>query len=156
MKICLLCIGNKMPDWVVAGTNEYRRRLQADVKLSLVEIPLAKRAKGVTINTCLAQEGASMMTSLSREDYVVSMEVHGKRFDTPALAARIDYLKSDGRSIKFLIGGPDGLAVDCQSRANESWSLSNLTLPHPIARILLLEQLYRGFSILKGHPYHRV
>jgi 23S rRNA (pseudouridine1915-N3)-methyltransferase len=156
MNICLVCIGNKMPDWVLAGTDEYRRRLQADVKLSLIEIPVARRAKGVTLDTCLAREGSAMTASLSREDYVISMEVQGKSFSTPDLANRIDYFKGDGRSIKFLIGGPDGLAAECQSRANESWSLSNLTLPHAIARILLLEQLYRGFSILKGHPYHRV
>lgn len=145
-----------MPGWVLAGTSDYRRRLQADVKLSLIEIPVARRAKAVTIDACLAREGSVMMASLSREDYVISMEVHGKSLNTRALANRIDHFKGDGRSIKFLIGGPDGLAAECQSRANESWSLSNLTLPHAIARILLLEQLYRGFSILKGHPYHRV
>ena len=144
-----------MPDWALAGTNEYRRRLQADIKFSLIEIPIARRTKGVTIDACRAREGSAMMASLTKEDYVISVEVHGKRFDTPALAERINYLKSDGRSVKFLIGGPDGLAEECQSRANESWSLSDLTLPHAIARILLLEQLYRGFSILKGHPYHR-
>jgi 23S rRNA (pseudouridine1915-N3)-methyltransferase len=145
-----------MPDWILTGANEYRRRLQVDVKLSLIEIPIARRAKGVTIDTCLAREGSAMMASLSREDYVISMEVHGKSLDTPGLACRINDLKGDGRNIKFLIGGPDGLAAECQSRANESWSLSNLTLPHAIARILLLEQLYRGFSVLKGHPYHRI
>ena len=155
MKICLLCVGNKMPDWVLAGADEYKRRLKADVKLSMIVIPVAKRAKGVTIDVCLAREGSTMMAYLSKEDYVISLEVNGKSLDTLALANRINHLKDDGRSIKFLIGGPDGLAAECQSRAKESWSLSNLTLPHGLVRILFLEQLYRGFSVLKGHPYHR-
>ena len=155
MKIKLISVGTRMPKWVQEGIAEYQKRMEKDLGFSIVEVPMAKRSKTQSIARCIEKETAALLAQLQKSDFVVSLDVHGKAFDTATLARRIGNLRLDGLNLSLLVGGPDGLGDECLVRANESWSLSALTLPHPLVRVLLTEQLYRASSILKGHPYHR-
>lgn len=155
MKINLVCVGTKMPAWVEAGFSEYSKRLPADFALSVTEIALGKRGKGGDIKQAIKKETDAVLAKLKDADHVVALEVTGKRLSTEALAERVDSIRMDGKNIALLVGGPDGLGQACRDRANEQWSLSALTLPHPLVRIVLAEQIYRAWSILNGHPYHR-
>ena len=103
----------------------------------------------------MQKEAEGILARIQSNDYVITLEVAGIHYSTEQIAERIAEFKTDGRNVVFLAGGPDGLNESCKVRANEKWSLSKLTLPHPLVRILLVEQLYRANSILEGHPYHR-
>lgn len=155
MRIKLICVGSRMPDWVSEGYREYSRRLGTDVKLELVEIPLGKRTKGSDVQRLQEKEAALMLATISANDLVVTLEVLGKSWSTEKLAANMgDWLHS-GRNVCLLVGGPEGLHASCLSRADQRWSLSPLTLPHPLVRVVVAEQLYRAWSILHHHPYHK-
>ena len=155
MKINLICVGTKMPAWVEAGFAEYSKRLPADFALTVTEIPLGKRGKSGDVKQAIKRETDAVLAKLKDADHVVALEVTGKRLSTEALAQSVDSIRMDGKNIALLVGGPDGLGQACRDRANEQWSLSALTLPHPLVRIVLAEQIYRAWSILNGHPYHR-
>jgi 23S rRNA (pseudouridine1915-N3)-methyltransferase len=155
MKISLIAVGTKMPAWVNDGVAEYSKRLPSSFNLTVQEVPLAKRGKSYNVEQCVNKEANLILERVPKNDHLVAMEVTGKVFDTPALAKRIDKLRDDGRNLSLLVGGPDGLADQCLSRADEHWSLSALTLPHALVRVMLAEQLYRVWSVLNGHPYHR-
>jgi 23S rRNA (pseudouridine1915-N3)-methyltransferase len=155
VKLRLISIGTKMPRWVQEGVAEYSKRIVGDLGFSLLELPMAKRTKTQSAEVCREKEGEAILAALNQADYVVSLEVLGKPLDTPGLAKRLEHFKREGRNVCLLVGGPDGLSGACAARADESWSLSALTLPHPLVRVLLTEQLYRASSLNKGHPYHR-
>lgn len=144
-----------MPGWVAAGFAEYAGRLPRESALSLIEIPLARRTKTLAPDTAVAAEGERMLAKIRRDDFVVALDVGGKAVSTEALARRFGDWLQDGRDRAFLIGGPDGLASDCLARADWRWSLSPLTLPHGLVRVVVAEALYRAWSLLQGHPYHR-
>ncbi len=155
MRIKLICVGSRMPDWVSEGYREYSRRLGTDVKLELVEISLGKRTKGSDVQRLQEKEAALMLAAISANDLVITLEVLGKAWSTEKLAANMgDWLHS-GRNVCLLVGGPEGLHASCLSRADQRWSLSPLTLPHPLVRVVVAEQLYRSWSILHHHPYHK-
>lgn len=155
MQIHLLAVGNRMPDWVAAGYEEYARRMPRECELVLREIAPAKRGKNADIARWKEDEGARILAALSRDDHVVALEVGGKPWNTPELAEHLERWMAGGRRVALLVGGPDGLADACRARADQLWSLSRLTLPHPIVRVVLAEQIYRAWSILQKHPYHR-
>ncbi len=155
MKIRLMSVGTRMPAWVEQGTAEYAKRIQNELGFSLLEVPLAKRSKTSTVAKAMAREGDAMLAKIERDEYVIALDVQGKTLDTPKLADRLQYLRDEGRNLCLLIGGPDGLDPRCLQRADEKWSLSALTLPHPLVRVLITEQLYRAHSLSQGHPYHR-
>lgn len=155
MKLKLFCVGDRMPAWVQQGTEEYAKRIQHELGFSLIEIPMAKRGKSASVAKCLEKEAADLLAKLDSADYVVALEVTGKAFSTEGLAAEIERLRHGGQNLCLLIGGPDGLSEQVLQRANAKWSLSRMTLPHPLARVVVVEQLYRAASILQGHPYHR-
>jgi len=155
MKITLLSVGTRMPGWVEEGVQEYARRIEHELGFSVQEIPLARRNKTTNVEQCVLKEGAAMLDKLTASDYVVALDVAGKRLDTPALAQKLEQFQSRGGNVSLLVGGPDGLHAKCLARADERWSLSALTLPHPLVRILVAEQLYRAQSLRAGHPYHR-
>ncbi|MFZ5605164.1 MAG: 23S rRNA (pseudouridine(1915)-N(3))-methyltransferase RlmH [Pseudomonadota bacterium] len=155
MRVRLIAVGTKMPDWVEEGFAEYRKRLTQDLTLELVEIPAGKRGKNADIDRITDKEGEQMLAAVQPGDYVITLDVQGKRLSTEKLAQQLEKLLQQGNHVALLIGGPEGLAPQCRSAARESWSLSDLTLPHPLVRVLIAEQLYRAWSILKGHPYHR-
>jgi 23S rRNA (pseudouridine1915-N3)-methyltransferase len=144
-----------MPEWVEAGIQDYLKRLPRDFELKLVEVPLATRTKTTNLQHAIDKEGEACLRALPVGDYVVALDVKGKHFSTEQLAARIGDLRDQGRNLSLLVGGPDGLAASCLARADASWSLSALTFPHPLVRIIVAEQLYRVWSLLNNHPYHR-
>lgn len=155
MKIRLLAVGTKMPEWVTAGYEDYAKRLVDDVRLELVEIPAGKRAKNSDIVRLTEKEGEAQLAAIGSQDHVVALEVGGRAWSTEDLSRNLARWLQEGRNISLLIGGPEGLAPAAKARADQQWSLSPLTLPHPLVRVLLAEQIYRAWTLLKGHPYHR-
>lgn len=144
-----------MPEWVSQGYNEYARRMPPELSLDLVEIPLAHRGKNPDIPRLMQREGDAILSALGPRDRVIALEIGGRNWSTEKLAGQLENWQLDGRDVSFLVGGPDGLADICRDRADQLWSLSALTLPHPLVRILLAEQLYRAWSVTRNHPYHR-
>jgi 23S rRNA (pseudouridine1915-N3)-methyltransferase len=155
MKIKLICVGTRMPDWVEAGVAEYRKRLPADFELLITEVPLAQRGKSTDLARALEKEGEACLKIIGAKDFIIAMDVQGIMQSTEQLAGSLGKLRDSGRNIAMLVGGPDGLAPACIKAAHARWSLSSLTFPHPVVRIILAEQIYRAWSILAGHPYHR-
>jgi len=155
VKCKLIAAGTRLPDWVNDGFREYQKRLRTPLSLDLIEIPVATRRAGENPQRAISREGETMLAALGREDYVVALEVAGTAMTTAQVSTWLAQRLRDARPLALLIGGPDGLAGDCRERANESWSLSPLTLPHALVRVVLAEQIYRGMSLLAGHPYHR-
>ena len=155
MRIRLIAVGTRMPDWVEQGYNEYAKRLPRDCSVELVELPLAVRSKNSDIARAMEKEGYAMMAAFGKGDTVIALDVKGKPWSTEQLAEQMAGWKMSGNNYSLLIGGPDGLAPACLAQATIRWSLSPLTLPHPLVRILLIEQLYRATTILQNHPYHK-
>ncbi len=144
-----------MPAWVSAGYDEYAKRLPAECGLRLVEIPLKPRTRGGDLRRLQRQEGEAMLAAIAPQSRVVTLEVGGQAWSTERLAAQLREWLQSGRDVALLVGGPEGLDPACRARAETRWSLSALTLPHPLVRIVVAEQLYRAWSILRNHPYHR-
>lgn len=144
-----------MPDWVDAGYREYAKRLPNECNLRLVEIDSGHRRKGASTEVARRDEGERMLAALPKGVRVVALDVRGRAWSTEQLADQLSAWMADGRDLALLVGGPEGLADVCVQRADQRWSLSPLTFPHPLVRVILAEQLYRAWSILQGHPYHR-
>jgi 23S rRNA (pseudouridine1915-N3)-methyltransferase len=155
MKCRLIAAGTRLPAWVNSGFQEYQKRLRAPLVLELHEIAVAARRAGGNPDRAVGREGADMLAALGRNDYVVALEITGKCLSTEQLSAWLAERMRDGRPLALLIGGPDGLSPQCRAKADHSWSLSPLTLPHGLVRVVVAEQLYRAMSLLAGHPYHR-
>lgn len=155
MKVKIVSPANKMPDWVVTGCHEFLKRFDDSCKVEFIDIPLNTRSKGADINRLIEKESKAMLAATSKEDWVVALTIDGKSFSSEGLAKLLENWQSHGHNIVIFIGGPEGLSPDCIARANQKISLSKLTLPHPLVRIVLVEQLYRAMCIGKGHPYHK-
>lgn len=154
MRLRLIAVGTRQPDWVDAATQGYLRRIRTPWRCELVELEAAARgARGA--EDAVRREGERVLAALRDRERVVLLDETGKALATRELAARLDALAAEAPDLALLIGGPDGHADAVRARAAESWSLSRLTLPHGLARVLLAEQLYRAQSLLLGHPYHR-
>ncbi|MDC1437073.1 23S rRNA (pseudouridine(1915)-N(3))-methyltransferase RlmH [Gammaproteobacteria bacterium] len=155
MKIRLIAVGNKMPNWVESGVAEYQKRLPSDFSLSITEIPLANRSKNSPVAAAMEKEAKALKEACGKNDFIVALDVKGQSLSTEKLAEKFNKVREDGRNISLLIGGPDGITNECLEAADARWSLSALTFPHPIVRVVLVEQVYRVWSILNNHPYHR-
>lgn len=155
MKCRLIAAGKRLPDWVNSGFHEYQKRLRAPLVVELHEIAVAARRAGESPDRAVMREGADMLAALGPHDYVVALEITGKSMTTEQLSSWLAERMRDGRSLALLIGGPDGLSPQCRAKAEHGWSLSPLTLPHGLVRVVVAEQLYRAMSLLAGHPYHR-
>ncbi|MDO6426574.1 23S rRNA (pseudouridine(1915)-N(3))-methyltransferase RlmH [Thalassotalea sp. 1_MG-2023] len=155
MRITLFAVGNKMPAWVLQGFAEYQRRFPRDLSFELVEITPGKRGKNADIARILEKEGQQMLAAIPKGSKIVTLEVTGKPLTTPQLAQHLEKWQLDGRDVALLVGGPEGLAPACIQASEQKWSLSPLTLPHPMVRVLIAESLYRAWSINNNHPYHR-
>jgi 23S rRNA (pseudouridine1915-N3)-methyltransferase len=151
----LLAAGTRLPQWVDDAYSHYAKRIGADLKCELVEIPVAPRGPNADLARAIAREGEAMLRAVRPVDFVVALEVGGKAMSTEAFASWLRARMQEGRDLAFLIGGPDGLAAPCRERADLKFSLSALTFPHGLVRVLLAEQLYRALSFNRGHPYHR-
>ncbi len=155
MKIQLIAIGTKMPDWVEKGYHEYARRLPNEFKLELIEISAGKRGKNADIQRILKKEGELMLAAIHPGNKIVTLDVTGHAWDTTQLSQTMKKWQLEACNISLLIGGPEGLSLECTTRSEQSWSLSALTLPHSLVRILVAESLYRAYTLTINHPYHR-
>ena len=144
-----------MPAWVEAGAGDYLQRLSAGLQVSLVSLPLEKRGKAQSLDKIRQREDAKMLSSIKAAEYVIALDQRGKQRSTEELATSLLDWQMSGRDYCVLIGGPEGLGDKSLARADTRWSLARLTLPHPLVRIILVEQLYRAWTINCGHPYHR-
>ncbi len=155
MRISIITIGTRMPDWVNQGVDEYARRMPRELRMKWKELPLAARGKGTSPEQLKDREGEQILKAIPAGDRVIALDVRGKSLSTAQLAQQISDWQMSGDNYSLLIGGPDGLSEACLQRAERRWSLSDLTLPHPLVRVLLAEQLYRAWTITVNHPYHR-
>lgn len=144
-----------MPSWVTEPVNEFSKRLQEYAAFNLIEIPLSKRGKSNDLSRILEKEAALIASAIPGGSRVIALDIGGSSFSSEKLAVKLEQLQQTTSHLCFLIGGPEGLAPEIRVRAHERWSLSDLTLPHPLARIVLLEALYRAWSIINNHPYHK-
>ncbi len=138
MRLTLLAIGKKLPDWIVKGILEYQQRFPKHSPLEIIEL----------------SEQSKMYAALPLKSQIIALCIEGKAWSSEALALQWERWQHSGQDLTFLIGGPNGLSADCLERAQERWSLSTLTLPHTIARLVVVEQLYRAWTIVSRHPYH--
>ena len=153
MKFLVVAVGNRMPAWVDTGFSEYAGRMPRESRIELVALKPAPRAGDV--KRALDAEGRRILAALPQGCVRVVLDEHGALVETTALARRVARWRQDGRDVVFVIGGADGLSAAVKQAADFTWSLSPLTLPHGLARVVLAEQLYRAVSILQNHPYHR-
>lgn len=155
LNIELVAVGTNPPKWVEQGFEEYRKRLTGQCSLQLREIKPAKRGKGQPSLKWKEEEGGRMMGAIKRDARVVALDRGGRAWSTEELAENIDRWMAEYPQVSLLVGGPDGLAHECLSRSHEHWSLSRLTFPHFLVRVLVAEQIWRACSILVNHPYHK-
>lgn len=155
MQIHLIAVGNRMPTWVAEAYQDYAKRLPRECALKLVEVAPGRRGRNADVARILRDEGERMLALLPRDCRVIALEVGGNPWSTPQLAVQLAGWRQSGRDTALLVGGPEGLDEACRARADQRWSLSALTLPHPLVRVILAEALYRAWSVTAGHPYHR-
>ena len=155
MIIKLLAAGTRPAAWIRDGYNEYAKRLRNECTLELVEISVEKRLKNSTTSQLLDKEGARMLAAIPDGANVVALDVTAQAWSTAQLANKMQAWQQNYSQVCLMIGGPDGLSQACLDRANQKWSLSNMTFPHMLVRIMVAEQLYRAWSFSRGHPYHR-
>ncbi len=144
-----------MPAWVTQGYEEYVRRMPRECLLQLVEVDAEKRSKSGSPQRWIEQESQRVLAAIPPGDHVVALDVRGKSWSTEALARQLQGWMHSGSGVSLLVGGPDGLSASTLQRAQQRWSLSALTLPHPLVRVVLAEQIYRAWSVVNHHPYHR-
>lgn len=144
-----------MPAWVDAGYAEYARRLSGECSLNLVEIEPGHRGKGTSPEPARREEGERLLKALPKGALAIALDERGDAWDTARLATELSGWLAGGREPALLVGGADGLTTECLERAERRWSLSALTFPHPLVRVILAEQIYRAWTLVKGHPYHR-
>lgn len=155
MKIKIIAIGQKMPSWVYEACDEYHRRFPRHFIVEIIEIPALPRHDKSDLQKIKNQEGERLLNACAPDDKIITLDLGGKPWRTDEVAQQLARWQNDGRDIALLIGGPEGLSDACKRRAEQSWCLSPLTLPHPLVRVVLLECLYRAWSINNNHPYHR-
>jgi len=156
MKIHLIAVGNKMPPWVKAGTDEYLKRMPSTCSVQVHEIPAQSRGGGhQSVDRIKADEAARIEAKIPKNALRVVCDERGNSWTTQDLADRMSDWMAGGRDVAIIVGGPDGLSDEIRASADILWSLSGLTMPHPLVRVLLAEQLYRAWSLLNNHPYHR-
>jgi 23S rRNA (pseudouridine1915-N3)-methyltransferase len=155
MHIRLIAVGDRQPAWVDDAFATYIARLPREWKFRIDSIATVRRSKNDKSGQAMMAEGEQLLAKLRDDEQVVLLDERGKQMTSQSLAEQLSRWQSDGRDLAFVIGGPDGVSEACKSRANFSWSLSQLTLPHGLARVMFAEQMYRTWSLQMGHPYHR-
>lgn len=154
MLLRIVAAGTRLPAWANEGFTEFAGRLRGDFRLQLIEVPLGRRT-GNDARKAVHDEGQRMLAVAGRSPSIVALQVGGKPLTTAQLARWLEDRAQDTPELTFCIGGPDGLADEIDSRATLRWSLSPLTLPHALARVVVAEALYRAVTVIRGHPYHR-
>ncbi len=155
MKLVVVSVGHKMPDWITAGFNEYTKRMPREAKIELVEVKPEPRSTGKTVSGIMDAEAQRILSVLPKNSLCIALDEHGKQSTTRQLSEQMKDWMREGRDVTFLIGGADGLHETVKQAAHQLMALSSLTLPHAFVRVLLAEQLYRAYSLMHNHPYHR-
>lgn len=155
MGITLINVGSKMPKWVEEGFQEYAKRLPPELSITELTLPLAVRSKTSTVAVWKTKEAQAILKAIPAQSQIIVLDERGKEFTTEQLAHNIVQWQQRSSALCFIIGGPDGLDSSVLTKAQTLWSLSSLTLPHPLVKIILVEQLYRAWTLLQDHPYHR-
>jgi 23S rRNA (pseudouridine1915-N3)-methyltransferase len=155
MKITLIAMGQRMEPWIQEGFSFYQKRFPPSFSLILKEIPLLKRTPKSFIPPILEEEGKAMLSAIPQGDTVIALDAKGTLFDSEKLAQKLQHFQDTSQNISLLIGSPEGMPQACSARADQQWSLSPLTLPHPLVRLMITEALYRSWCILNHHPYHK-
>ena len=157
MRVTVHSVAGKLPAWVDAGVQEYAKRLPRELRIEWRNVPLARRGSSARSDAAALREreGETLLRGVQGSDHRVALDGRGKAWATEDLAERLAEWMMQGRPLSLLIGGPDGLSDACLAAAEQRWSLGPLTLPHPLVRVILVEQLYRAWTISVGHPYHR-
>jgi 23S rRNA (pseudouridine1915-N3)-methyltransferase len=155
VRVRLIAVGSRMPKWVREAYEDYITRLGSGLKVSLVEIEPGQRSAGRPPQKAMEAEAQKLLGALRKDEYVVVLDERGAEMTTRELAAWLKTRMQEGRDVAFLVGGPDGFAPEVVARSDFKWSLSRLTFPHALVRVVLAEQLYRAHGVLANHPYHR-
>ena len=155
MHLTVLAVGTRCPGWVREAWDDYARRLTSRLPVKLNEIEPGRRGKGIASERAMGEEGKRILAALRDDTHLVMLDERGKERTSVGLSEWLGDRMRDGRELAFAIGGPDGFAPEVRARAQETWALSKLTLPHALVRVLLIEQLYRAVTLQDGHPYHR-
>jgi 23S rRNA (pseudouridine1915-N3)-methyltransferase len=154
-RLRVIAVGSRMPKWVRESYDDYITRLSPALKVALLEIDPGSRSGGKSPQKAIETEGQRLLSAVRKDEYVVALDERGVEMTTRELASWLATRLSDGSDLAFLIGGPDGFAPEVLQRSNLKWSLSRLTFPHALVRVVLAEQLYRAHGVLANHPYHR-
>ena len=155
MRIHLIAVGKKMPEWVNIGYSEFSKRMPPELQIKLIEITPSVRNKATPIEKNIKEEGERIQSAIPSNSRLIVLDEKGKNFSSVDLSKKMESWLPMGQDISIVIGGADGVDNVIKQQAVEKWSLSSFTLPHALVRVVIAEQLYRGWSILKGHPYHR-
>ena len=155
LRLSLITASNRQPAWVDQAADDYAKRLRGRCTLEIKTVPLARRTATTPAERAIHDEGERMLAAIPPGAHVVALLENGKPWSTKELAAKLEGWMHRGAPVALLVGGPDGLSASCVERANERWSLSSLTLPHGLVRVVVTEALYRAWSVLESHPYHR-
>jgi len=155
-EIRIVCLGTKMPKWVNLAIENYITRIpRSQFEVNLLEVPLIKRTRSSNIKNILEKESQKVLASVPQHFVHISLERTGKKIDSEMLSRQMCTWRDDAQAVAISIGGPEGFPASHIEKCNQLWSLSDLTMAHPVVRVVLAEQLYRGWSIMTGHPYHR-
>lgn len=155
MVIHFITVGQKMPKWVQDGYQEYAKRLPKACALKLIELPMASRGKSNSVDRMKTEEAKRILEVVPKGARLIVLDEHGQQVTTKGLADKMEDWLASGQDIALIVGGPDGLEKSLIEQAQWKWGLSKLTLPHPMVRILVAEQIYRAWSVIQNHPYHR-
>jgi 23S rRNA (pseudouridine1915-N3)-methyltransferase len=155
MHIRLLAVGDRQPAWVDEAFDRYAARLPREWRFRCESVATARRGRGDKAERACRDEGSRLLARIDRSEQAVLLDERGKQMTSRAFAKRLAGWQADGRDLCFVIGGPDGFSDEVRKRADFTWSLSSLTMPHGLVRVLFAEQLYRAWSLHSGHPYHR-
>ncbi|WP_029408152.1 23S rRNA (pseudouridine(1915)-N(3))-methyltransferase RlmH [Thiomicrorhabdus sp. Milos-T2] len=155
MVIHFITVGQKMPKWVQEGYAEYAKRLPKSCSIKLVELPMAQRGKTGSADKYKAEEAKKILAAIPKGSQLIVLDEHGQQVSTKGLAEKLEDWLASGQDIALVVGGPDGLEQSLIQQAKWKWGLSKLTMPHPMVRILVAEQIYRAYSVINNHPYHR-
>ncbi len=155
MKLRILAVGKRQPRWVEQGVAEYAKRLPRHFSFEIVEIAAAPRSGNTNVAQLMAREAEGITSRIPKDHWVVALDERGQKVSTEDMAKALDRWQSEGTNVDLVIGGADGLAPTLLNNANARWSLSGLTLPHGLVRVMLTEAVYRAWSVTQNHPYHR-
>lgn len=155
MHIQIIAVGQKMPQWVERACTDYLKRMPREIDIQITAIALAQRKARDSVDSNRRQEAAKIFKKIAPGSLSIALDEQGRQWSSNDWAKQLERWLQHCSRVNLIIGGPDGLSDDCRATCQQSISLGRMTMPHALVRVVLIEQLYRAWSILKGHPYHR-